>query len=108
MDRMRRQSILCSATILLAIASAPNPAAALSAGDVIDKMSNAEQTAYMFGSAEMAAFLAHASGNTTRAQCITDWFHQHGVSQITQTMSAMKDRQAQPIIFTLIKRACGE
>jgi len=105
---MRGRWILCCATILLFAVKASTPATALTGADVLDKMSNAEQTACFFGSAEMAAFMAHVAGNTERSRCITAWFQEKGVLQIVQTMTAMKDRQAQPIIYTLINRACGD
>jgi hypothetical protein len=71
-------------------------------------MSEAEQTAYMFGSAEMAAFLAHVAGDAERSRCISAWFRDKGVAQIVQTMDALRDRQAQPMIHTLIGQACGK
>ena len=105
---MRSRWILYRAAILLGVATVSGPASALTAGDVLDKMSNKEQTAYMFGSMEMAAFLAHAGGNAERAKCIVKWFGDKGVAQIVEAMSAYKDHEAQPIIYTLIGRACGK
>jgi hypothetical protein len=107
MARMRARLILYSVTILLGVTAAL-PAAALTAGDILDKMSKTEQTAYMFGSAETAAFLAHVNGNVERGRCITKWFSEKGVAEMVEAMNAYKEHEAQPIIYTLINRACGK
>lgn len=87
----------------------PSPAAAITAEDVLDKMSSDESTGYIYGSMETAAFLSHLQGKSERSECITDWYHDKGgVKQIIDTLHRFKDRQAQPIIYALIKRACGE
>jgi acetylornithine/succinyldiaminopimelate/putrescine aminotransferase len=92
----------------LLLAGGGSPAAALTAGDVLDRMSTAEQTAYTFGSMEMAAFLAHAAGNAARGRCIIDWYGKGGQAQIIGALASFRQEQAQPVIHTLIKRACGE
>ena len=108
MDRMRARWILYSATILLGVTAGAPPAAALKAADVL-AMNSDQSTGYLFGSMEMASFLAYVAGDKERSRCISQWFNEkRGLSQILEAMEAFKDQQAQPLIYTMMKRACGE
>ena len=86
------------------------PANAVTGGDVMQKMEDRERGGYIAGSVEMAAFLAKVSGDTERSACITDWYFRggNGPDQIIQALSHFRDRAAQPVIFLMIKRQCGE
>lgn len=85
------------------------PAWALTGGDVLDGMSSDESTGYMAGSIAMAAMIAGANGSRERAECIMNWYYEgDGVEEIVQALDHFKDREAQPVIYALINRACGE
>ena len=87
----------------------PSPVTALTGEDVLDKMSSEERTAYLTGNIGMASFLTFAEGKNERSECITDWYYKDGgVQQLVTALGRFKDRQAQPIIYALIERACGK
>ncbi len=109
MDRMLARWILYRSMILLGVAGISGPAAALTGGDVLDKMNADQRGSYVAGTVEMAAFLSGLQGNKTRADCIMDWYYNKGgTSGIVTGFAQYKDRQALPVIYLLIKKACGE
>ncbi len=84
-------------------------ASALTGQDILDNMNSDQSHGYLFGSIEMAAFLSNVNGNTDRSRCIINWYNNDGgVNQIIQALGRFKDREAQPVIHVLIKKACGE
>lgn len=106
---MRSRRILYSAMILLGIVAVARPAAAITAGDVLDKMNADQRGTYLAGTIEMAAFLAGLGGNKPRAECIVDWYYNKtGTADVVGGLAQFKDRQALPVIYFFIKKACGE
>lgn len=105
---MIKKSILSCALALL-VASAAMPARALTGSDILDKMNSDERDGYLAGALEMAAFLSAVQGNKTRADCIMGWYYdrKEGANQIVAGLSQYKDHQALPVIYLLIKKACG-
>jgi len=109
MDRMRARWILYSAAILLGVVAA-RPAAAITAGDVMDKMDGHERASFLAGAADMASYLYALAGNRTKADCVVDWhFHQEGsLREIHDVFNAHKDLDAVGVLSVLIDRHCGK
>lgn len=85
------------------------PALSLTGADVMEKMSKDESSGYLAGNIDMAIQLLYHQGQKERSNCIQDWYyHQGGVKQVVQALYHFKDRQAQPVIYALIERACGK
>ena len=97
----------CAAALVVVSLSAA-PAAALTGEDVMTKMGEDERGGYLTGSVEAAAFLALSAGDKERSSCIVEWFFGdgNGPEQIAQAFNHFRERQAQPIIYALINRAC--
>jgi hypothetical protein len=106
---MRVRSILYRATILLGLAAGSTPAAALTGGDLLDRMSSEQRFGYLGGAVEMAAFLSATQGDTERGNCIMGWFYdKDGTTELANALSRFRDKEALPVVQALIERACGE
>ena len=98
----------CAAALIF-LSLSITPVAALTGEEVMTKMSNEESFAYISGSIEMAAFLAKAEGEDSKAACIIDWYFGsgNGAEQIDEALSRFKDRGAQAVMIALINRRCS-
>ena len=100
---MKRLAFAALAVLILA-----TPAFALTAGDVIDKMTAKERAGYIAGTIEMAMVMT-----PERAQCIGDWYFASGTPNegkaqqaIVAALSKYKDKPAASIINALLKKNC--
>jgi hypothetical protein len=83
------------------------PALSVTGEDVIEKMSSDHRAGYLTGSVEMAAFMAGMDGDRARADCIMTWFYDRkGTKEVVDALAEYKDRQALPVVMTIINRAC--
>ena len=96
--------------LLLTALLLPQSAAALTAQDVLEKKESREAHTYLCASIEMAAFLAHAQGDTERSACILEWWFETPGTKDTvfSTFARLPDRTASAILYVLMKKACGE
>lgn len=103
-----RRTLLAS----LALFSAVGPARSITAGDVLDKMASAERNAYLSATIETMAFLSSVQGKKDRADCIMRWYFREesekGVKKVVAALDRFKDRQVLPVIYAVVKQACGE
>lgn len=103
--RSARLPRIAGVLILLLVAS---PALAITGEDVLGKMNDTESFAYLAGSISMAAMIAGAEGHTERRDCIMNWFYnEDGSKQLIAALTRYKDREAQPVIYALVRHACG-
>lgn len=86
------------------------PAAALTAQDVLEKMSPDERGAYLIASVEMAAFLAKVNGDKERSACIMNWWFDTPATngRVVAVFERFSDRAPQPILYVLMNKACGK
>lgn len=88
------------------------PLWAITAGDVLDRMTEKERLGYIGGAVDMAIYSASTKEkNNPKAECIHAWFFEKdakGPSEVIQTFSRYRDRQAVGLITVLIERACGK
>ncbi|MEQ9642031.1 MAG: hypothetical protein RIM84_18555 [Alphaproteobacteria bacterium] len=64
---------LAAAATVTCFLAAGNPALAINAGDVMDKMESRERTGFIGGAVDMAAHLYAVGGNRKKADCAVDW-----------------------------------
>jgi len=106
-------SVTTRATLLASLALyCTVPAWSITAEDVMDKMSAAERNAYLSATIETMAFLSSVQGKQDRADCIMRWYFREeskkAAAQVVSALDRFKDRQVLPVIYAVVKRACGE
>ena len=101
-------------TALLAVMTGwlalPQPAAAIDAGDVVDKMDARESSHFIAGAVDMASHLYAVAGNREKADCATKWLFDNEDSnrEIHTFLEAHKDKDAVGLLSILIDRHCGK
>ena len=93
--------------------SSGGPVQALTANDVLNKMSNDERHSYLAG---MVGGFAHSrylqdKPDQSGMTCIFDWYYESGAKkwQLIETwFSRHLDKQVEPLLYVLIKKECGE
>lgn len=95
---------------LAALLLAATPAFAITAGEVLDKMTRDERFGYITGAIDMAMY--HASTlekNNPKAECILNWYYGKdapGPKQVLNMFDRNRERNAIALIQVLINRAC--
>jgi hypothetical protein len=97
------------AAVVIAVLLIPFPAFAITAADVLERLTDKERGTYLTGAIEMAMYLAASEGNQKKAACISDWYFKtgQGPKDVIATLSLYKDKPAAALINALIKRECG-
>lgn len=114
MTLSKRTAFLAAAAVVVGLVGMvtifrPTRAHALTAGDVLTRMSTKELSAYLSGNIDMAAQLAYFNGRQQQSDCIVDWYyHKNGVKQVMQALYKFKDHQVQPVVYALIEKTCGK
>lgn len=106
------RSKVAIATVAALMASG-TPANALSADDVLNKMTSDQQTAYVAGVVGGLAYSRFLQDrpDTNGMACINNWYYGSGTAKwdLIETWFARHlDKQAEPLLYVLIKRECGE
>jgi hypothetical protein len=103
-----KKRLLIVVSLLLMIA---HPAFAITAGDVLDRMTEKERGGYLNGLIEMAMYLSGTSGDGKHATCILNWYYNKTSNKaLDDTVAAFRKYQDQPaaaIMKALIVRQCG-
>jgi hypothetical protein len=107
--------------VAIALLLAGAPVYAITAGDVLDKMTEKERAGYISGAVEMAMFQAATDQhNENKSRCVLEWFYGTraadgvplkdpvGPSQIIAAFNRFRDQPAIGVIALLINRACGK
>jgi hypothetical protein len=89
-----------------------SPAFALTAGDVLDHMTDRERANYISGAVDMAMFAAAVDQkNGQKSECILNWYYgkdAKGPQEVLATFTRYRDKSAPGLISVLINRACGQ
>lgn len=95
-------------TVLTVIALLPLKAHAVTAGDVLDGMSNDESGSYISGAVTMLAYELSRTGQGDEAACIIDWYFKGGGGphEVVAVFDNHKELPAVAIIRTLADRHC--
>lgn len=99
----------CAAVVLPFLFSS-NPACAINAGDVMDKMEPSERSGFIAGAVDMASHLYAATGNRKKADCAVEWLfvREATLSEIHAFFDQHKDRDAVGLLSIMIDRHCGK
>lgn len=94
---------------LFFVVGIPQSAYAITAGDVVDRMTFDERFAWMSASVETMGFLYAKNGEKQKSVCIIDWyFKQDGATEeLIAVFENHKDLPAVGIIDIVAKRHCG-
>lgn len=92
--------------------SSGGSASALTADDVLNKMSSKERVGYIAG---MVGGFAHSrfqrdKPDQSGMNCIFDWYYGSGATkwQLIETwFSRHLDKQVEPLLYVLLKKECG-
>lgn len=102
----RRLVAVFTAAFLLAAV----PAWAITAADVLDRMTEKERDGYITGAVDSAMYLASAQEkNDAKAECILNWFYgknASGPKQVIDTFRRYRDKPAVALINVLINQTC--
>jgi hypothetical protein len=97
----------CALAFALCVAT---PAFAITAGDVLDKMSADERSGYFGGAIEMAMHIAATEQkNGAKADCIFEWFYLSDGKAARELMNVFRANKARPasgLIAIVIARHC--
>ena len=105
--------IFGAVTIFTGLFLSSGTASALTADDVMNKMSADERSAYFAGMIEGFAFSRWLKErpSETGMNCIYNWYYDEGLKrsrEIHQWFRRHIDKPAGPMMFVLLKRECGE
>lgn len=110
---MTKAQIGASITLVLAVLGglfslSSSPAEAVTAGDVVGKMSKEERYGYLSGAIDMAMFMHSQNGGGAKAECIMGWFYKDKKSgeEIAALFDSNKARPAIGLLHVLIGRHC--
>lgn len=96
--------------VIMAVLLAATPAFAITAGDVLDRMSADERGGYITGAIDTAIYLAAVQEkNNAKSECILNWYYgdkAKGPREVIATFERYKDKPAVALIKVLIDRAC--
>lgn len=101
--------ILAAAAVL----SSGEDASALTADDVLNKMSAEEQSGYLagvVGGLAYARFLRDRPDETSMS-CVYNWFYTGEIDrhrEINQWLERHLDKPVEPLLYVLIKKECGD
>ena len=100
---------LFSISILALSLSITGDAGAITAGDVMEKMTDKERFGYLTGLVDMLSYQHVLAGDRPRAQCVTAKFYDETDMQarIIATFARYPDKSPEGIVVLLMNKACG-
>lgn len=107
---MRPNTVAVITAAWFASALGAGPAAAIDAGDVMDKMEPRERHGFIGGAVDMASHLYAVNGNRAKADCAVTWFFddENSLREVHDFFTAHKDKDAVGLLSILIDRHCGK
>jgi hypothetical protein len=86
------------------------PARAITAKDVLEKMTEKERFSYVTGLVDMLSYQSVLAGNRSRAECITTAFYSKTEETwrlMVSTFEKFSDKNPEGLVVVLMNRACG-
>jgi hypothetical protein len=100
-----------SAALLLVTVLLPSgDARAITAKDVLEKMTDKERFGYVTGLVDMLSYQSILAGNRTRAECISNAFYgktEETWQSVMATFGKFSDKAPEGLVVVLMNRACG-
>lgn len=99
---------LTVATVLTALAFCAVPAHAITAGDVLDRMTAKERQGYISGAAEMLAHTLSEAGQRKKSACVVKLYFEgkQGREHLIAVFANHRDLPAVGMIQTIANRHC--
>jgi hypothetical protein len=100
-------------TGILLSAISTTSAFALTAKDVMEKMSKDDRNGYLTGLIDMRMFVAAQAGDAKLAQCIHDAYYRDlkqdgdAWSRLIETFTRFPEKDAATIVYLLVKKTCS-
>jgi hypothetical protein len=87
----------------------PNAALAITAKDVLEKMTDKERFGYVTGLVDMHSYQSLVGGDRKRAECISDAFYKGDAitKKIFEAFSRFPDKSPEGIVILLFRQSCG-
>lgn len=94
--------------LLAGLIAFPVAANAITAGDVVEKMSNDQAAQYLSGAVDMVLYLDSMNGEGQKAECILNWYYRDKSSpaEVIAVFGNYKDKPAIGLLHILIDRHC--
>lgn len=103
---MRRVALLIAVVLTGAVC---RPALALTNADVLDKMEQKEQYAYITSVVHTNSYFAYLERNSATSKCIGSYLKKDGAwDRLLAALDHFRDKSPQAVIYTLLKRDCGD
>jgi hypothetical protein len=99
-----------SAAAVMAALALPNAAHAITAKDVLEKMTEKERFGYVTGLVDMMSYQSVLAGNRTRAECVTKTFYDNADATwklVVAMFEKYSDKAPEGLIVLVMNRACG-
>jgi hypothetical protein len=103
-------SSLARTVLLIAPLFVSSSAAAITAKDVMEKMSKEERFGYLTGLADMLSYQYVLAGDRPRAECISKEFYskkEETWKRVYNALEAFPDKAPEGLIVVLMKKSCG-
>lgn len=99
---------LTVATVLTTLTFYTVPAHAITAGDVLDRMTAKERQGYISGAAEMLAYTLSEAGQREKSACVVKFYFEgeQGREHLIAVFANHRDLPAAGMVQTLANRYC--
>lgn len=101
----------CSLIAIVAVALFTQSATAITAEDVMKKMSKEERFGYLTGLIDMLTYNTATTGNGSKAACLTNAYYREGKDaawkNLYDALGNFSDKQPATIVTLLARKACG-
>lgn len=107
----RLNSFLHTSVFILSFCLSAQTASAITAGDVMEKMTEKERFGYLSGLVDMLSYQALLSGDQPRAKCMVDHFYGRKDKSWASVFAAFgryPDKAPEGLVVLLARKACGQ
>jgi hypothetical protein len=105
---MAHTRALCAA--LLMLTATVHSASAITAEDVMKKMSHEQRVGYLAGLVDMLAYQAAANGDRAKGNCIADRFYREkredSIARTLEVFSKFSDKRPEILLSVLANQLC--
>jgi hypothetical protein len=109
-DKMAPFRFSISTATVIASLALPHSAFAITAKDVLEKMTDKERFGYVTGLVDMLSYQSVLAGNRARAECVSKTFYENTEATwklVVATFEKYSDKSPEGLIVVVMNRACG-
>ena len=98
-----------AAALVCAIALASTPCVAITARDVMEKMSEKERFGYLSGLVDMLSYQSLLGGDRKRAECVYEAFYKEAATtkKLIEAFNRFPEKAPEGLVILLMRNACG-